>query len=168
MLSVTGSQVALLKGRLFVVHGGDETSLSQLQLALYKLGLAESVVEYSSSGGKAIADALVEERSPGASSPLFGLVLLTPDDIGHSKNETADKAMPRAGQTVVLALGMLIGVVGQTNVAVLTKGNIAFPLDSTGIQHIPFNDHLKEAKLVEYLQKSGFQISAGAKTGASP
>jgi predicted nucleotide-binding protein len=90
----------------------------------------------------------------GATHTRFGIVLMTPDDIGYSKAAGADKAEPRARQNVVLEMGMLIAAVGRPNVAILKRGHIEVPSDAQGILYIPFNDHVKETvpKLVDRLR----------------
>ena len=46
--------------------------------------------------------ALENEIGPGANRMRFGIVLLTPDDVGYSKKDGPDKAEPRARQNVVM------------------------------------------------------------------
>ena len=99
----------------------------------------------------------------------FGIVLLTPDDIGYAKADGDKEAQPRARQNVVLEMGMLISALGRKNVAILKKQHLEVPSDAQGILYIPFNDHVKEAvpKLVDRLRSSGFVLNPEAITRAS-
>jgi len=113
-------------------------------------------------GGLTIIEALEEEISERRVG--FGIVLLTPDDIGYSKSEDPENAKPRARQNVVLELGMVIVALGRPNVAILRKGFLKDPSDAQGIIYIPFNDHVRETvpKLVQRLQRSGFNLDQNA------
>lgn len=130
--------------KVFVVHGHDTVAREQLELALHKLGLFPFVLQNSSGGGLTIIEALEQEIGPNANQARFGIVLLTPDDMGYVKNDAPENAQPRARQNVIIEMGMLISAIGRANVAILKKGHIDIPSDANGILYIPFNDHVKE------------------------
>lgn len=155
--------------KVFVVHGHDDTSREQLELVLHKLGLNPFVLANTAGGGLTIIEALEKEIGPKEGQARFGIVLLTPDDVGYAKKEGPDKAEPRARQNVVLEMGMLIAAIGRPNVAILKKGHLEVPSDAQGILYIPFNDHVKETvpKLVDRLRAAGFVLSPQAITNAS-
>ncbi len=148
--------------KVFVVHGHDNTAKEQLELILHKLDLNPFVLQNTSGDGLTIIEALEREIGPGADAARFGIVLLTPDDIGYSKAKGDTDAQPRARQNVVLEMGMLISAIGRGNVAILKKQHIEVPSDAQGIVYIPFNDHVKEAvsKLVDRLRSAGFELTA--------
>jgi len=154
--------------KIFVVHGHDNTSREQLELILHKLGLEPFVLANSSGGGLTIIEALEQEISKDGNSK-FGIVLLTPDDMGYSKIDGQDKAQPRARQNVVLEMGMLISAVGRKNTVILKKGHLEVPSDASGILYLGFNDHVKEAvpRLVDRLKSSGFDIDTAKVTNAA-
>lgn len=87
----------------------------------------------------------------------FGIVFLTPDDIGYARAAGPDKAEPRSRQNVVLEMGMLLAAMGRPRVAILKKGHVEVPSDAAGIIYLGFNDHVKETvpKLVDRLRKAG-------------
>lgn len=152
------------KEKVFVVHGHDSTAREQLELVLHKLGLDPYVLANTGGGGLTIIEALEGEIGGHAGAARFGIVLMTPDDIGYSKRDGEPKAEPRARQNVVLEMGMLISALGRPNVAILKKGHLEVPSDANGILYIGFNDHVKETvpRLAERLNQAGFVIDAQA------
>ena len=155
--------------KVFVVHGHDDTAREQLELILHKLELFPFVLANTSGGGLTIIEALEKEIGPDKDQARFGIVLMTPDDVGYSKSDSEDKAQPRARQNVVLEMGMLISTLGRRNVAILKKGHLEVPSDVQGILYIPFNEHVKETvpKLVDRLRKAGFVLNLEHITDAS-
>ncbi len=155
--------------KVFVVHGHDNNAREQLELVLHRLKLDPFVLANTGGGGLTIIEALEKEIGPQPGSARFGIVLMTPDDMGYAKAAGADKAEPRARQNVVLEMGMLIAVLGRPNVAILKKGHIEIPSDASGIIYIPFNDHVRETvpRLVDRLRAAGFELDADCITRAS-
>lgn len=156
-------------GKVFIVHGHDSVAREQLELVVHKLGLDPFVLQNSGGSGLTIIEALENEIGPRNGAARFGIVLLTPDDIGYAKTDGDKEAQPRARQNVVLEMGMLISALGRKNVAILKKQHLEVPSDAQGILYIPFNDHVKEAvpKLVDRLRSSGFVLNPEAITRAS-
>ncbi len=94
----------------------------------------------------------------------FGIVLLTPDDMGYEQGDNPANAAPRARQNVVMEMGMLIAAFGRPRVAILKKGHVDVPSDASGIIYLPFNNHVKEAaaKLCQRLGEAGFELDPGS------
>lgn len=155
--------------KVFVVHGHDITAREQLELILHKLGLNPFVLANTGGGGLTIIEALEEEIGPEKHQARFGIVLMTPDDMGYAKADGPENAQPRTRQNVVLEMGMLISAIGRGNVAILKKGHVEAPSDAQGILYIPFNDHVKETvpKLTDRLRKAGFVLSPAKISNAS-
>lgn len=155
--------------RVFVVHGHDQTAREQLELVLHKLGLDPFVLANTGGGGLTIIESLESEMGDAPDQSRFGIVLMTPDDVGYAKADGPKKAEPRARQNVVLEMGMLIAALGRPNVAILKRGHLEVPSDAQGILYIAFNDHVKETvpKLVDRLRHSGFDLDAASITRAS-
>lgn len=155
--------------KVFLVHGHDTTSREQLELVLHKLGLDPFVLANTGGGGLTIIEALEAEIGPRSNQARFGIVLMTPDDMGYSKIDGEQAIQPRARQNVVLETGMLISALGRGNVAILKRGHLEVPSDAQGILYISFNDHVKEAvpKLANRLHEAGFTLSPEAITKAS-
>ena len=116
-----------------------------------------------------IIEALENEIGPDTNRIRFGIVLLTPDDIGYSIVDGPDKAEPRARQNVVMEMGMLIAALGRPNVAILKKGHVDVPSDADGIIYLPFNQHVKETmpRLCERFRLAGFPLTPTQITRAS-
>ena len=155
-------------GHIFVVHGHDTTSREQLELVLHKLGLQPFVLQNTDGGGLTIIESLEKMIGKNATSS-FGIVLLTPDDMGYAKADGETEAKPRARQNVIMEMGMLLSSLTRARVAILQKGFVEHPSDTAGIIYLPFNDHVKEAvpKLAARLQAAGIQINGAAIAHAS-
>lgn len=155
--------------RIFVVHGHDDSAREQLERCLLLLGLDPFVLANTGGGGLTIIEALENEIRPDTSHMRFGIVLLTPDDMGYANADGPDKVEPRARQNVVMEMGMLISALGRPNVAILKRGHLEVPSDASGIIYIPFNSHVKETmpKLCERLGHAGFQLGPTQITRAS-
>ena len=155
--------------RVFVVYGHDDTACEQLELVLHRLGLAPFVLGNTSGGGLTIIEALENEILSPNRGKRFGIVLLTPDDMGYKKEDGSGSAEPRARQNVVMEMGMLITAFGRERVAILKKGHVVVPSDASGIIYLAFNNHVKEtaAKLCQRLGEAGFDLSPDAIAKAS-
>jgi predicted nucleotide-binding protein len=148
---------------IFVVHGRDETARDQLELILMRLGLQPFVLQVTGGGGDTLIEAL--ERMIGKSAQSsFGIVLVTPDDLGYLKTEKPEDAKPRARQNVIMEMGMLLASLTRRRCAILQKGYVELPSNMGGVITIPFNDHVREAvpKLVQRLQDAGFKLDPAA------
>ena len=155
--------------KVFVVHGHDTTARDQLELILHKLDLDPFVLANTAGDGLTIIEALEREIGPKPERVRFGIVLMTPDDVGYAKKDGHEKTEPRARQNVVLEMGMLISALGRSNVTILRKGHLEPPSDATGILYISFNEHVREAvpKLVDRLRSAGFNLDPAKITHAS-
>jgi len=155
--------------RVFVVYGHDEPARDQLELVLHRLGLHPFVLGNTSGGGLTIIEALEKEILSPNRGKRFGIVLLTPDDMGYKQEDGPEKAEPRARQNVVMEMGMLIAAFGRPRVAILKKGHVEVPSDASGIIYLGFNNHVKEtvAKLCQRLGEAGFELSPDAIAKAS-
>ncbi|ARU03534.1 hypothetical protein CCO03_01505 [Comamonas serinivorans] len=158
------SAAAKPKSKVFLVHGHDTVAREQLELVLHKLGLDPYVLANTGGGGMTIIEALESHIGGTTDAAKFGIVLMTPDDMGYSKRDGESKVEPRARQNVVLEMGMLISALGRPNVAILKKGHLQVPSDADGILYIGFNDHVKETvpRLAERLNHAGFKIEGSA------
>jgi predicted nucleotide-binding protein len=148
---------------IFVVHGRDHESRDQLDLILRRLGLLPFILQVTGGGGDTLIEAL--ERMIGKTAQsAFGIVLVTPDDMGYLKSEKPEEAKPRARQNVIMEMGMLLSSLTRKRCAVLTKGFVEMPSNMGGVITIPYNDHVREAvpKLVQRLQEAGFKLDPTA------
>ncbi|WP_409361157.1 TIR domain-containing protein [Bartonella heixiaziensis] len=150
--------------KIFIVHGHDHVALKDLELILRKLKLEPYILQNTSGNGLTIIEALEKEICTPTRSTKFGIVLLTPDDIGYAKSEGETTAKPRARQNVILEMGMLISALSRKNVAILRKQDVEIPSDITGILYIPFKNEVSETvkKLIQRLIESGFTLDSKA------
>ena len=158
----TGNGCASLPSKqIFIVHGHDDVARDQLELILHRLGLQPFILQNTAGEGLTIIEAL-EKRIGQRGDTAFGIVLLTPDDVGYAAKEGPNEAKPRARQNAILELGMLISSITRQRIAILEKGQIEIPSDANGVLRLRFQHHVKEVahKVIERLQQAGFQIDA--------
>ena len=155
--------------KVFVVYGHDDAAREQLELILHRLGLDPFVLGNTAGGGLTIIEALEKEILSPDGGKRFGIVLLTPDDMGYKQGDNPSSAEPRARQNVVMEMGMLIAAFGRNRVAILKKGHVEVPSDASGIIYLPFNVHVREttAKLCQRLSEAGFELSPDSIARAS-
>lgn len=160
--------VAPDKRHIFIVHGHDNNARDQLELALRRLGLEPFILMNTSGGGKTIIEALEGQIGKEYVSD-FGIVLMTPDDMGYAQKDGAEKIEPRARQNVILETGMLLASLTRERMALIVKGHIELPSDLQGIIRLGYNDHIREVvpKLCQRLKEVGFDIDALAISAAS-
>ena len=155
--------------KVFVVYGHDEAACDQLELVLRRLDLDPFVLGNTAGSGLTIIEALENEILTPNKGKRFGIVLMTPDDMGYMQGNDPANAEPRAKQNGVMEMGMLIAAFGRSRVAILKKGHVEVPSDASGIIYLPFNSHVKEttAKLCQRLGEAGFELSSDAIAKAS-
>lgn len=148
--------------QIFIVHGHDGTARDQLELVLHRLGLEPFILMNTSGDGKTIIEAL-EGQIGRDHTADFGIVLITPDDMGYAKADGEGKVEPRARQNVILETGMLISSLTRERMALVVKGHVELPSDLQGVIQLRYNDHIREIvpKLIERLKNGGFDIDSG-------
>ena len=129
--------------KVFIVHGHDKNSKTQLENILYKWKLEPYAIQDEDSKGKTIIEFLETEIKNNTS---ISIILLTPDDIGYSKKQGEESKKPRARQNVILELGMLIGAIGRERCIILKKTEVENPSDIDGLIYIPFDNDIAEIK----------------------
>ncbi len=92
----------------------------------------------------------------------FGIVHITPDDMGCSIKEGKEKEEPRARQNVILETGMLISSLTRERIALVVKGHVELPSDLQGIIHYGYNKHVNEImpKLCKRFQEAGYNLDS--------
>ncbi|WP_171231005.1 TIR domain-containing protein [Ruegeria sp. HKCCA6707] len=144
--------------RVFVVYGHDDGARTQLDAMLRRWGLEPVILDQLPSKGQTI----IEKLEDYTEDVGFGVVLATPDDMGHAKDHEDQNAY-RARQNVVLELGMLLVKLGRPKVAILLGAQVEMerPSDIQGLIYIPFKDNLeKEAGtlLAKEMAEQGYEI----------
>jgi predicted nucleotide-binding protein len=116
--------------RVFIVHGRDELLKETTARFISKFNLDPIILHEQPNQGKTIIEKLEANVDVD-----FTVVLLTPDDIGHSAEEPEQKS-PRARQNVTLELGLFIGALGRERVCALYKDEVEIPSDYRGVVFI--------------------------------
>ena len=146
--------------KVFVVYGHDKNARAQLDAMLRRWELEPIILDQLVTTGQTVIGKLEECIS----QANFGIVLMTPDDIGYAKEEE-DKKKHRARQNVILEMGMLLGKFGRSKVAILFSQaeDMELPSDINGYIYIPFKDNVEDAKnsLAKALDTNGYHIAIG-------
>jgi Predicted nucleotide-binding protein containing TIR-like domain/TIR domain len=146
------------KGRaseVFVVHGHGETR-EVVARFLEKIGLTPILLVEQPSGSSTIIEKLEHNRQVG-----YAIVILTPDDVGASRENPAN-LQPRPRQNVVFEMGFFMGILERHRVCALLSGFSGPPADFSdflGIVSISMNGDWK-TQLAKELRAQGFLFDA--------
>jgi len=149
--------------QVFIVHGHDRAALEQTKMILFELNLKPYILQETSGGGKTIIEALEKHLDGKRPKAAFGIVLLTPDDLGASQKDGPSALRPRARQNVVLEMGMLISSIGRSKTLVLVRGDkLERPSDMEGIIYKSFRESVREvaADICDRLREAGFNLKS--------
>jgi predicted nucleotide-binding protein len=140
--------------KVFIVHGHDDEAKLSVARFVEKLGLKAIILHEQASKGKTI----IEKFEDQALSSSFAIVLLTPDDIGYSKNKK-DENNFRARQNVIFELGYFCGVLNRKNVSVLYKEGVEIPNDYLGVVYTQLdNSNGWQLSLAKEMKQSGMDV----------
>jgi predicted nucleotide-binding protein len=137
---------------VFIVHGHNDGAKDAVARLLERLGLKYTILHEQANRGQTIIEKF--ERHAEAA---FAVVLLTPDDVGASKDKQ-DHLQPRARQNVIFELGFFYAKLGRENVCALYK-DIEPPSDISGILYTPMDLHGQwRYKLAQELDAAGLEV----------
>lgn len=146
--------------KVFVVYGHDKAARNELEAMLLRWGLEPLILDRLPSEGQTIIEKLEKYTTTEAIS--FGVVLATPDDEGYPVGNPEQKKY-RARQNVILELGLLLGQLGRSRVAVLIKqqDSMEKPSDIHGVIYLSFKDSVSEVavSLAREMATQGISIS---------
>jgi predicted nucleotide-binding protein len=138
---------------IFIVHGHDEAAKHEVARVIEKLDLRAIILHEQADKGRTIIEKFEHHSAVG-----FAVVLLTPDDVGHPK-DNPDESKPRARQNVVFELGCFIGILGRSRVCALLKGDIEIPTDLSGVLYTPMDDAgVWKFKLAREIKAAGIDV----------
>lgn len=138
---------------VFIVHGHDEAAKHAVARFVEKFDIEPIILDEQANKGQTIIDKFEEH----AGEAGFAIVLLTPDDVGRSKDETNDKY--RARQNVILELGYFLCGLGRERVCVLYKEGVELPSDIHGILYVLMGDSDGwQLKLGQEMQAAGLPV----------
>jgi len=117
--------------KVFVVHGHDNEAKESTARFLDRLGLEPVILHEQASSGRTI----IEKFETYSGDIAFAVVLLTPDDVGYSRNGPKEPK-PRARQNVILELGYFMGRLGRDRVCALHREGVELPSDYQGVIYV--------------------------------
>ena len=151
----SGTPQSTLGDEVFIVHGHDETVKYAVAIFIAKFGIEPIILDEQVNKGQTIIDKFEEH----AGEAGFAIVLLTPDDVGKSKDET-DEPKPRARQNVILELGYFLSGLGRERVCVLYKEGTELPSDIHGILYVPMDSFNGwQLQLAKEMRQAGLPIN---------
>ncbi len=140
--------------KVFIVHGHDHAARDTVADFVDNWGLKPTVLDKQPSGSRTI----IEKFEQCAGETDFVIVLMTPDDVGASKKNSADLKY-RARQNVIFELGYFFGSIGRKRVCILYKGNLELPSDIQGVVYIPMDDNGEwKQRIVREMESVGLLI----------
>ena len=139
---------------VFIVHGHDDEAKEMVARFVENFGIEATILHEQANRGQTIPEKFEEH----ASEAGFAIILLTPDDVGASKDET-DDPKPRARQNVILELGYFWGRLGRGRVCVLHKGGVELPSDIHGILYVPMDSSNSwQLQLAKEMKQAGLPV----------
>ena len=139
---------------VFIVHGHDEAAKYAVARFVEKFDIEPIILDEQVNRGQTIIDKFEEH----ADKAGFAIVLLTPDDVVASKDET-DEPKSRARQNVILELGYFLCGLGRERVCVLYKEGVELPSDIHGILYLLMDDSNGwQLKLGQEMQAAGLPV----------
>lgn len=138
---------------VFIVHGHDEALKHEVARLVDSLGLNPIILSEQPSQGATV----ISKFKKHATDAAFAIVLLTPDDVGHPKNNP-ELSKPRARQNAILELGYFIRALEEKNVVALVSGEVELPSDYHGVVYIHVGNSQWELKLAREMHAAGLDI----------
>ena len=139
---------------VFIVHGHDDEAKVTVARFVENLGIEATILHERANRGQTIPEKFEEH----AGEAGFAIILLTPDDVGASKDES-NNPKPRARQNVVLELGYFWGRLGRERMCVLYKEGVELPSDIHGILYVLLDSFDGwQLQLAREMQQAGLPI----------
>lgn len=143
--------------KVFVVHGHDTALLDQTEILLHRWGLEPVILRDRANEGRTVIEKIEANTDVG-----YGLVLLTPDDVGGiaQQDPSSLKLQPRARQNVILEWGYLLAKLDRRRVACLVKTGVELPSDLHGIVRIDLKGDVRDSaqEIARELRAAGFAL----------
>lgn len=142
--------------RVFVAHGRDERWKEAVAHVLEQAGSEEVTILNDHPEERA---RLLEHIGEQAHGPRYAIVLLTADDIGAARLESAEEPYftTRARQGVVFEMGFLVAALSPGRVCVLYEDGVELPCELDGISHVRLDlAGTWQPKLLLALRRAGF------------
>ncbi|WP_226507242.1 nucleotide-binding protein [Pseudomonas sp. MWU16-30317] len=147
--------------KVFIVHGKDEISKTNLEVFLHEIGLEPVVLHRQADEGMTIIEKFEKHSDVG-----YAFILLTPDEIAYLVSEDTfpddnRKKEYRARPNVIFEFGYFVGKLGRSRVCCLHTGHTALPSDVNGMVYKRFEKSIEEISysIIKDLKASGYNFS---------
>lgn len=147
--------------KVFVVHGHDERSKTNLEVFLHEIGLEPVVLHRQADEGLTIIEKFEKHSDVG-----YAFILLTPDEIAYlsADEEKPDKERLkelRARPNVIFEFGYFVGRLGRSKVCCLHTGNVKLPSDVSGVIYKNFQNSIEEVaySIIKDLKAAGYSLA---------
>lgn len=147
------------KNKVFIVHGHDHKLKSDLEIFLREIKLEPIVLHRQPDEGLTLI-----EKFERYSNVTFAFIILTPDDVGFTKDEyklPENKHNPeyRARQNVIFEFGYFVGKLGRSNVCCIYKEGVELPSDLSGLLYKKIVTSIEEIRysLIKELKNAGLK-----------
>jgi len=127
--SVEPVVVVELSKEIFIVHGRDDATKTEVARLVERAGLQATILHEQANGGRTI----IEKFEKHGGSAGFAIVIMTPDDVGGLDPASLQ---PRARQNVIGEMFWFAGRLGRERVCALKKGALEVPTDFAGVGYV--------------------------------
>jgi predicted nucleotide-binding protein len=149
-----------LSNRVFVVHGHDQATKTELEVFLTGLGIEPVVLHRQPDLGRTLIEKFEHHSDVG-----FAFILFTPDDIAYKADEEMlpderRKKEFRARPNVTFEFGYFVGKLGRRRVCCLIRGDVARPSDIDGLVYKPITESIEAIgfAIIKELKAAGYAI----------
>lgn len=151
----SGKRPVSPNGKVFLVHGHNESIRETVARFLEKLKLTPVILHEQPNKGRTIIEKFIDY-----SDVAFAVVLLTADDRGAGNSTVNDQLLsPRARQNVILELGFFLGKLGREQVCSLYEDGVEIPSDYQGVLFLKLDkDGAWRLRLAKELKEAGLPI----------
>jgi predicted nucleotide-binding protein len=140
--------------KVFVSHGHDDTAKMAVETYLENKGLEPINLADQPNAGRTIFEKFEDYAAVG-----FAIILLTADDVGRAKTDTAAELRQRARQNVIMEMGYFMAKLGRGRVCALLQDGVEIPSNISGIVTIHFATDAKwESELTRELLYAGLRL----------
>ncbi len=138
-------QPSINSKKVFIVHGRDEVSKTNLEILLKEMGLEPIVLHRQADEGQTV----IEKFEKHGRDVAYAFILLTPDEIAYLASEDSlpdhnRKKEKRARPNVIFEFGYFVGKLSRNRVCCLYTGNVTLPSDLSGFVYKKYNDSIEE------------------------
>jgi predicted nucleotide-binding protein len=149
-----------LSNRIFIVHGHDHATKTELEVFLTSLGMEPVVLHRQPDQGRTLIEKFEQHSHVG-----FAFILLTPDDVGYTADQETlpdarRKKDVRARPNVIFEFGYFVGRLGRERVCCLIKGDVARPSDIEGLVYKPITESIEAIgfSIIKELKAAGYTM----------